>query len=582
MKRLTKALSILLIVSMFVLNTGCSLFEKGTVYKYDEPEIVEGLELTRAVYTEDTLRLYHNGSIDDSFRVYSNDGAPDRLLEYVINNRYIEVTSENIEELNSLMLENEYYMYRIRYLDSNQYAVLGFEDVVCAGLIELECDTSAYYTDEEIAAQEEYRQREQERFDEAWAIVEGTYESCDGDIISINYNAYGTPCYSGNLIVSIWAGDDNTYTFHCYAGHHEYYPSITMSEDGSYITWLEGGEFVNYYRITEGEDADESNDESIENQGNTRPTSTDTLSGEITDKDFITFSENWIDYVEEHYEEMSIDNDLIFGAVTLAEMTDGNACVAVYNRAGIDPSEIYTGAEIVVDSETYTVGEPFISDVTHYNQTYHIEGRVIEGRTSFDEDGNIILVDSYYQASSWLEFDSEHNVWVITSFIPQNGVGFITTSEICGYVNLPISSECEIYYNRMVEEYIFDNNCESMVDSYGSDTQNLGDDNYGARFIPANGNANAFQDFVNYVMEFDSFWFTDLVWEFINSELDYNFPYGTCRDCLFQPSVAFIDVENGEITKVYFAWKSCGSYHGYDAELVLGTQGTGDFYYDNM
>ena len=77
-----------------LLLSACSALDKGTVYEYDEPELVSGLVLTRAVYKDDTLTIYHDGTIDDDCRLYSEYYA----FEYEIDDDCIVITYDDIDE----------------------------------------------------------------------------------------------------------------------------------------------------------------------------------------------------------------------------------------------------------------------------------------------------------------------------------------------------------------------------------------------------------------------------------------------------------------------------------------------------
>ena len=222
-----------ILAGAMLFTVGCSAKEKGTVYEYDHPVAGNSLRLTKSVYDEDTLTIYHKGTLDDSFSVYSTFD-----IEYEIDDETVQITYEDIEEITSLVFQNAYYKYEVRYLDSNQYAVLEFSWACDLGWDRIGGEYSDYYTQEELDEQERNRQERQALFDTNWAIVEGTYESDDGEEFGFYVDDNGTRLmlqYGHSYRVYGIFINDNNVTANCLDDPYDYCLEFQIADDGSYV-----------------------------------------------------------------------------------------------------------------------------------------------------------------------------------------------------------------------------------------------------------------------------------------------------------------------------------------------------------
>lgn len=246
MKRLVASL----IVSSMLLLSACSALDKGTVYEYDEPELVSGLVLTRAVYKDDTLTLYHDGTIDDDCRLYSEYYA----FEYEIDDDCIVITYDDIDEVTSFSIErSQHYRYNLRYLNSDQYAVLAYEYATEVGWSLRDGDPDSYYTEVELEVQARNQAERQAAFDASWAIVEGYYEAQDGRYIEFFIDDNGIPqlCENNhNKRVFSFGSNGSSWVANCSDDPYDYTFYFELAADASYmiVTDYSNGEDVTYYR----------------------------------------------------------------------------------------------------------------------------------------------------------------------------------------------------------------------------------------------------------------------------------------------------------------------------------------------
>ncbi len=231
-----------------LLFSGCFAFDKGTVYKYDNPELIPGLVLTSAVYKEDTLTIYHDGTIDEDCLLYSEYYD----FDYEIDDECIVITYVNIEEVTSFSIEHkQHYKYNLRYLNSNQYAVLAYEFATEIGWNYIGGDPDSYYTEIELEQQARNQAERQAAFDASWAIVEGYYESQNGSHIEFYIDDNGTPLLSENnhnKRVFSFGSSGSSWVANCLDDPYDYTFYFELADDASYIVVTENGEDVIYYR----------------------------------------------------------------------------------------------------------------------------------------------------------------------------------------------------------------------------------------------------------------------------------------------------------------------------------------------
>ena len=233
--RRTKLLSVCLAaLSLGMLLGGCTRSSNKTVYQYNETEIVDGFILTKSIYEADKLTLYFESNLDeDEYKVHA-----DCEIEYEIKKGRVEITADDVSEITSLTIEDYQFMYKLRYLDTNQYAVLAYSWTYDVGWEDKGGDIEDYYTKEELEAQERRTREYQERFDSNWALVEGYYEADNGKSIEFYTNDEGERTLRRGEEIREILGisiDGKRIYITCDADYLEYEIDGEIAEDGSYI-----------------------------------------------------------------------------------------------------------------------------------------------------------------------------------------------------------------------------------------------------------------------------------------------------------------------------------------------------------
>jgi len=163
-----------LLVLATVTFIGCS--SKGVTYKYSNQDETAELVIKKAVYLEDELRLYTD-DIKTDYRVVAFDADFNVIDEdFVVENKkgVFVIKGKNAGKISGLYLDGP-MRFRLRYLDTNEYAIL-YEYDVCDIGWEAYGDFSKYYTAEELKAQDEAVKKEQALQDENYQIIEGTWK----------------------------------------------------------------------------------------------------------------------------------------------------------------------------------------------------------------------------------------------------------------------------------------------------------------------------------------------------------------------------------------------------------------------
>lgn len=296
-----------------------------------------------------------------------------------------------------------------------------------------------------------------------------------------------------------------------------------------------------------------------------------------------SYEQLWIDYVTTDTNPLQIDNDVVRGEMQIVDALNGTVYLGITYKFFIQDRDVYPGSVVHVRDFEYVIGEYFEADAVSEwtDETRHVSGYSIENCTNFNDDGTLDLGPN---GNLWLEFDENHNAWYFGGYEAEDDIGFHTVTTIYGNQVLPISENCEIYYSKGGVYNLFnDEGIYSLNDGEAIGYDSLGNysvvERYAMRFVPVNGSDNVVRDFIDYLSEYGCGNFLNRgTNSFIteNTELSY----GDIMYEIASSTDVFVQIENGEITKIYFPWIPCGSIHWSDGISALGTEGTGDFMFD--
>jgi len=169
---------------------GCST---GTTYKYSNQDTTAPIVISKAVYTDNELKLYIKGQIGDcdvtafdrDFKVIDEDFTTS------YSGGVFSIKGEHAGLISGLYMDG-YCRYHMRYLDSDEYAILYEYDVTEIGW-ETYGDTEKYYTEEELASQQAKNDEETALQKANYELIEGTW-ICERDssvYIKIYESEYG-------------------------------------------------------------------------------------------------------------------------------------------------------------------------------------------------------------------------------------------------------------------------------------------------------------------------------------------------------------------------------------------------------
>lgn len=168
------------IIFMSILITLCGCAEKSTVYHYTHTKLIDEFTLTKSVYSIDSLELYLSG-LDGDYKLTCYDAEfqiIDADFETDYKNGVYTIKGAEAERISGIMLSGNIVRFRIRYLDSSQYAILCDYDATDVGWI-TQGDEEKYYTQEELEAQrtaaENYNKNQEQTFNQfegLWTCTE--------------------------------------------------------------------------------------------------------------------------------------------------------------------------------------------------------------------------------------------------------------------------------------------------------------------------------------------------------------------------------------------------------------------------
>lgn len=155
--------------------------DKKVTYQYEEAQVTNEFKISKSIYSDDELDIYIS-DLGDGFELTCFDKdfqMIDKDFDAKYKNGKYCIKGENADLISGIELRSQSVIFHIRYLDSNQYAVLCEYDATDAGWI-IEGDAEKYYTEEELNEQkrskEEYINRQSKNF----SLLEG-YWYCKED-----------------------------------------------------------------------------------------------------------------------------------------------------------------------------------------------------------------------------------------------------------------------------------------------------------------------------------------------------------------------------------------------------------------
>jgi len=181
------------ILAVCLLFTGCSFIKDGnevTRYVYKDSKISRSIEIKSAKYsTYDKksnkleLELPGNGDYFDKkyyITYYGKDfNKIDQDFDTSYSNDKLVITGDGTEDIDGIEITTNYIKFKIRYLQSSQYAILTYYDATDIGWEE-EGDRELYYTKEELEAEKAAKEKAESTETELWNKLEGMW-TCKTD-----------------------------------------------------------------------------------------------------------------------------------------------------------------------------------------------------------------------------------------------------------------------------------------------------------------------------------------------------------------------------------------------------------------
>ena len=154
-------------------------------YQYPETSVLfDDFHIKKTVYSPGVMKLYYRGGQfkDTPIRCYdANFEDLGDQFEYSFQNGVLTVQADFAEQISGLMIDdpNQSVRYRLRYLDSSQFASLTDIFWYDAGWSETG-DAQTYYSAEELQAEADRKAAIRQEKLETFALLEGTWVCEDG------------------------------------------------------------------------------------------------------------------------------------------------------------------------------------------------------------------------------------------------------------------------------------------------------------------------------------------------------------------------------------------------------------------
>ena len=164
--------------------TACGQVD-GCTYQYPETSVLfDDFHITKTIYSQGTMRLYYRGVQfkDNPIRCYdANFEDLGDQFDHTFRDGVLTVQADFAEKISGLTIEDRAHdiIYRLRYLDSPQFAWLADTFWLDYGMMTMG-DEARYYSDAERQAQAERERAEHEQTRNIFALLEGTWISEDG------------------------------------------------------------------------------------------------------------------------------------------------------------------------------------------------------------------------------------------------------------------------------------------------------------------------------------------------------------------------------------------------------------------
>lgn len=192
LKRMIVLLAAVVVCLTSIVGCTTSIGDK-TTYRYNQTRIVDGVRITRSVYTEDSLTIYIFATLDNSVSVSCFDkdfNFIDRKFEASYSGGKLVIEGENVSEVSGVKIMTSGVRCDLRYLDSDQYAILLYYDATDAGWVLGGGDEYVYYTDEERAAEAAKRADKRAAIKTVMDKYEGLWLSTDDSELEMRLELY--------------------------------------------------------------------------------------------------------------------------------------------------------------------------------------------------------------------------------------------------------------------------------------------------------------------------------------------------------------------------------------------------------
>jgi len=162
-------------------GTGNNSANGKTTYAYANCKVMDEVEIKKSVYSDGELVIYISDPGDNlSLAYYDAEFEPIAAdFGYEYKKGKLTIKGEGAEKISGLKINvSSYREIKLRYLDSNQYAILVDYFVDDLGT-DTQGDWDAYYSEEERAAQQAEKEERLRQQEENYKAVEGYWESVE-------------------------------------------------------------------------------------------------------------------------------------------------------------------------------------------------------------------------------------------------------------------------------------------------------------------------------------------------------------------------------------------------------------------
>ena len=168
------------LVLVMILVSGCSSSSTATsvyTYRTTGDDIVPSLYLVKTEYYPDEVVIYWDGTLSSLEDWNFSD-------DLIVNDKKLILKTEEPSAFNSFSMRHDDFSYSFRYLDSDQYACI-YTVMDSEGGLHDSGSIDRYYTEEEIAKQNEYALMREQEQKEIFGKLEGLWVCEDGDYIRV-------------------------------------------------------------------------------------------------------------------------------------------------------------------------------------------------------------------------------------------------------------------------------------------------------------------------------------------------------------------------------------------------------------